>query len=137
MVPPGAVSRLRTGRAGAGTLQSWMVPPGAVSRLRTGRAGAGLLTRLVGVVLSPVEPEHVEEITDGRHIDRHVRVVGNRDGIWEIVAAAGGERLQAPVPLDELQHRGVISVGVRDAAPARVLRHRDEGDARPIAEEVD
>ena len=42
-----------------------------------------------------------------------------------------------PVPLDKLQHGGMVGVAMHYIATARVFGNGDEGDARPIAEEVD
>src|SRR5262245_66497907 len=62
------------------------------------------------VVVLRVEVEHLEQVADGRHVQRHVGVVGGDDRIRQVVAAATGQRLQAPGALDELYDRGVISV---------------------------
>jgi hypothetical protein len=93
------------------------------------------LNTLVTAVM--VELKHIEKIPDGRTIERHVRiiVVGNR--VRKIVPAAIGQRLQIPIPLDELQDRDVIGVGVADMAALRKARYNDERDAGAVAEEVE
>ena len=60
---------------------------------------------LVTAVKVIVEVKQVEKISDGRAIERHIRiiVVGNR--VRKIVPAAIAQRLQIPIPLDELQDR--------------------------------
>jgi hypothetical protein len=83
------------------------------------------------------EIEHVEQVADGGHVEWHVRITYGRDRIGQIIAAALGQRLQMPVPLDELHNRRMVGVGVHHVAAARVFGHGDHGNARPVAEEVD
>src|SRR5438132_2839608 len=70
------------------------------------------------IVIPASEIEHVEQITDCRHIARHIDiVVVILLGVREIVAAAVGERrIQLPVPLDELHEGRMLVIGVADMA---------------------
>jgi hypothetical protein len=82
---------------------------------------AVIITVVITVVIAGVvsEVEQIKEVADGRGIERHIRVAFLGDGVREIIAAAMGERLQIPIPLDELENRDVVGVSVADvAAPA-------------------
>ena len=73
-----------------------------------------IIAVVIAVVVSEVE--QIEEIADGRGIEWHIRVVSLGYGVREIIAAAMGERLQIPIPLDELENRDVVGVSVADVA---------------------
>ena len=71
---------------------------------------------LVTAVVVMVETKQIEKVSDGRAIERHIRIVVIRNWVREIVPAAIGQRLQIPVSLDELQDGNVVRVGVGDVA---------------------
>ena len=54
------------------------------------------------LIVVATKVEHVEQIPDGRHVRRHVGIGAVHLRIGEIVAAAAGQRLQAPIALDKL-----------------------------------
>jgi hypothetical protein len=54
-------------------------------------------------VMIAVEVEEIEEVSDGRAVERHIGIVVVRHRVGEIVAAAVGQRLQLPVAFDELE----------------------------------
>src|ERR1700761_2400797 len=83
------------------------------------------------------EVEQVEQIADRRAVGRNVRVALRRNRVRIIVPAAVGDRLQAPIALDELDDRDVIGVVVRDVARDRVRRDHDQGNAGAVAEIVE
>ncbi len=57
--------------------------------------------------------EQVEQVSDRRHVARHVRIVRLRQRIGEIVAATRAERsAELPVPLDEFHEGGMLVVDV-------------------------
>jgi hypothetical protein len=70
--------------------------------------------REVGAVRIAREVEHVP---DGRHIGRNVGILGLNDGVGQVVSASVGQRIQTPLPLDELQDRDVVGVGADDPPP--------------------
>jgi len=74
------------------------------------------------VLLDMAEVKHVEQITDGWHVDRDIRIiVDNR--IRQVVTAALRERTEIPVVLDEFHERGVLGTDVTNvAAPLRRRR---------------
>jgi hypothetical protein len=57
--------------------------------------------------------EHIEEIADGRAVERHIRIIFTRDRIRQIVSAARCQRLEPPIALDEFQDRDMVVIGVR------------------------
>jgi hypothetical protein len=70
------------------------------------------------VLLVPVvhtEITHVEQIADCRHIERHVRIVVRCDRIRKVVSASISHGIEPPVPLDELEDRGMIAIRVPPA----------------------
>jgi hypothetical protein len=82
---------------------------------------------VVAVLIAVVVPEveQIEEIADGRTIQRHIGIVIVRDGVREVIAAAMSERLQVPIPFDELEDRHVVGIPMADVAAARKWRHRN------------
>src|SRR5260370_14880054 len=88
----------------------------------------------MGAVASEIE--EVEEIAEGRAIEWHVGSIFVDYGIWEIVAAAMRQGLQVPIALDELQDRNVVGVAMADVASAGEGRNDNQGNARPVAKEV-
>src|SRR5882757_4647209 len=90
------------------------------------------------MALSAAEIEQVEEVTNGRHVGRHVRIVIVKLGIGQIVAAAVAERcIEHPVPFNELNEGGMLGVDVADMTAPREGRNSDHRNARPGAEEID
>src|SRR2546430_2413506 len=83
-----------------------------------------------------VEAEHVEQIADRGHVRGHIGIARKHLGVRQIVAAAMSQRLQAPIALDEFQDRDVVVIGVDHAPAFGEGRDDDEGNARPVAEEV-
>ena len=65
---------------------------------------------------SVLEMEGIEQVVQGRTIGRYIRVVGLRRRIREIIAAAGGERLQVPVPFDKFDDRNMVCIAVVDVS---------------------
>jgi hypothetical protein len=70
-----------------------------------------------------VETEQVEEVAEGRAVERHVRIMVINDRVREIIPAARRQWFQEPIPLDELQDRDVVGVGVADVASPSEGRH--------------
>src|ERR1700756_2862205 len=81
----------------------------ATGSTRGQRPSAALVT---GVFGSVAESEHVEQIADRRTVHRHVGIVLIGAGVWQIVAAAPGERGEVPVALDEFQDRDMVVIAV-------------------------
>ena len=81
--------------------------------------------------------EFTRKIANSWAIGRDIRIGFLLDRVRQVVAAASGDRRQAPVLLDELHERDVIAVLMRDVTALGVLRDDDQGNACTIAEEVD
>src|SRR6266550_4830244 len=77
------------------------------------------------------------EIANRGTVEREIRSVRRRNRVRQIVAAAGRQRWQSPIPFDELQNRSVIGISVIDVTVLGKRRHRDQNRARPITEEID
>src|SRR6266852_6966455 len=92
----------------------------------------------VVVVIAAVgyEIEEVEEIAEGRAIERHIGIIFVDYGVWEIVAAAMRQGLQVPIALDELQDRNVVGVAMADVVSVGEGRNDNQRNARPVAKEV-
>src|SRR5262252_5561532 len=90
-----------------------------------------------GPKLVSAKVKHAEEIIDGRHINRHVSIVFERTRIGQIVPAASGQGLKAPVALDEFNEGGMVGISVHDMAAPGMWRDHDERNARPISEEIE
>src|SRR5215472_18045194 len=74
------------------------------------------------LIVYVLEVKHVEEVADGRHVERHVDVVVVVFRIWQIVAATVTElRGKHPVPFDEFHERGMLVIGVANVGCARDL----------------
>src|SRR5258705_12725045 len=82
------------------------------------------------------EVEEVEKIAEGRAVERHIGILVVHDGVREVIAAAMGQGLEVPIPLDELEDGDVVGVGVADVAAGGEGRNRDQRNARAITEEV-
>jgi hypothetical protein len=76
----------------------------------------GMSRLLMSYLLMKVKIEHVEQVADGRHVVRHVRV-GALNRIGQVIAAAIAESgVEHPVPFHEFHERGMLTVGVADMA---------------------
>ena len=80
--------------------------------------------------------EHSKQIAQRRAVRRHVRARRARLRLGQVVAAALGDRRQAPVPLDEFIQRNVVVVHVANFAVVRVRRNNEQWDAGAVAEEI-
>src|SRR2546421_10762566 len=97
-----------------------------------------LHTTVLLMALSVAEIEQVEQVANGRQVGWHVRIVIVKPRIWQIVATAVAERgIEHPVPFNELNERGMLSVDVADMTAPREGRNGDHRNARPGAEEID
>src|SRR5262249_6101902 len=81
--------------------------------------------------------KHAEEIIDGRHINRHVRIVFKRTRVGQVVPATSSQRVKTPVALDEFNEGGMVGISVNDMATLGMRRDHDERNARPISEEIE
>ena len=75
-----------------------------------GRAGtrnhSQSTTSAVVVTLVALEVEKIEQVTDGGHVTRYIRIVAILDRVREIVPTAFTQRaLELPVSLDEFNDR--------------------------------
>src|SRR6266852_1013917 len=97
------------------------------------------LWRSLGVGLSDrmVEVERIEQVVERRAVGRHIRIVLRDFRVGKIVTAAGRQRLELPVALDELQDRNVVAITVMDLSAGRIRRENQQRNTRPIAEEVE
>src|ERR1700716_1344041 len=84
-----------------------------------------------------VEVESIEQVGECRAVSRHVRIVLRRLRVGQIVAAAGRQRLELPIALDELQDRDVIAITMVDLSAGRIRRENQQRNARSIAEKVE
>ena len=51
-----------------------------------------------------VEVKHVEQIPEGGAVQGHIGIVVFHNRIGKIIPATSGQRLQAPIPFDELEN---------------------------------
>ncbi len=114
----------------AGVRSIERLPPECAISLR------GYSEHLAIVVGAMVELEHVEKIAEGRAVERHIGILVLDNRVREIIPAPIGQRLQMPVPLDELHNRDVIGVSVVDVAASGEGGNHDQRNTRPVAEEV-
>lgn len=80
---------------------------------------------IVAVVSILIEMEHIEKISHSWRVERHVGVAGIDNWVFQIVAAAAGQRFQVPVPLDELHDRCMIAIRMADVPAFREGRNDD------------
>ena len=84
------------------------------------------------------EIEQIKKVANGRPVDWNIiadrRVVRR---VRQVIAAAAGDRRQAPVVFDELQNRNMVRIVVRNVAPPGVRRNHNQRNARAVAEEID
>src|ERR1700733_16016808 len=83
------------------------------------------------------EIECVEQAPDGGTVRRNVRVGRGCLRVGKVVAAAASQRLQVPVPFDELNERNVVGVGVVDFASRAEWGDDQQRNAGAVAEESD
>ena len=110
--------------------------PGLATRSETWGTPALLFMPLVLSALALIEVEQFEQIADSRAIDWHVWVAPSLR-IGKVVAATLSQRLESPVPFDELQYGDVVRVVVSDVACFCVRRNHDERNARAVAKVVE
>lgn len=84
-----------------------------------------------------IEMEHIEQITERGAVQWNIRIIVIHNRVGEVVPAPMSQRLQSPVPLDELEDGNMISVSVIDVAASGKRRDDDERNARSIAKEID
>src|SRR5260370_1261637 len=77
-----------------------------------------------------VEMEHVEEIAEGRAVERHIGILVLDNRVGEIIPAPTGQRLQMPVSLDELQNRDVVCICMVNVPPPLGWLDHDAGGKR-------
>src|SRR5947209_8694458 len=51
---------------------------------------------IVIAIVMIVEVEHLEQVSDGRAVAGHIRIMLMPDRVWQVVAAARRERLETP-----------------------------------------
>src|SRR5450432_2759813 len=84
-----------------------------------------------------IKVEQVEQIPDGRHVPRNVRIVVVNPRIGQIVTATAAERgMEHPVPFDELYERRMLVIGMADMATSRKGRNGDHRNAWTCTEEI-
>src|SRR5215471_8425971 len=118
--------------------QIWKTP--ADADWPGGQIGVSLWGADISVIVAIVvfvKMEHVEQVADGRAVQRYVRIVFRGNRIRQIVAAAAGQRFQVPIALDELHDRCVIGIGMVNVAALGKGRNHDERNARSIAKKVE
>ncbi|OIQ77049.1 hypothetical protein GALL_412580 [mine drainage metagenome] len=85
----------------------------------------------------PVEIEHIEKISDCRHVDGNIGIVIVGARIGQVITTAGAELAEMPIPLDEFHEGRMFTVDVGDVTTTRERRNRNHRNARPRAEEID
>src|SRR6266481_403934 len=84
------------------------------------------------------EVKQVKKVANGRAVDWGIvadRIVVPR--VWQVIAAAAGDRRQAPVAFDELQNRNMVRIVVGNVARVGVRRNHSQRNARAVAEEIE
>src|SRR5215813_13909867 len=81
--------------------------------------------------------KQVEQVSNGRAVDRNIRISLLLNWIGEIVPATRSQRTQSPIPLDELQDRDVVGVSVVDVATLGEVRYNNQWNPWSVAEEVE
>src|SRR6516165_9024310 len=82
--------------------------------------------------------EQVKKVANGRGVGWGIvadRSVVRR--VWQVIAAAAGNRRQAPVVFDELQNRNMVRIVVGNVARVGVRRNHNQRNARAVAEEIE
>src|SRR5262245_39461041 len=110
---------------------------GVASAIAARSPRASVVYRPKTRILVSTKLKHAEEIIDGRHINRHIRIVFKRTRVGQIDPAASSQGLKAPVTLDEFDYGGMVGISVNDMATLGVWRYHDERNARPISEEIE
>ena len=84
------------------------------------------------------EVKQVKKVANGRGVGWGIvadrRVVRR---VWQVIAAAAGDRRQAPVVFDELQNRNMVRIVVGNVARVGVRRNHNQRNARAVAEEIE
>src|SRR5271167_2174069 len=83
------------------------------------------------------EAERVEQVVQRRTVGRYVGVALGRLRIGIVVAAAGRQRSQAPVPFNKLGQRHVVGIAVVHVAAGGEGGNDEQRNAGAIAEEVE
>ena len=96
-----------------------------------------VIIMIMTVIMIPAEIEHVEQVSDRRHVDGNVDVVVVDARIGQIIAAALAELAEIPVAFDEFHEGGMFAIDVGDVTAPRERRDRNHRNARPGAEEID
>src|SRR5229473_5660849 len=82
-----------------------------------------LLDRLPGIpvavpiviaIMISVEIEHIEQVSDCRHVDGNIGMVIVGARIGQIIAAALAELAEIPIPLDEFHKGRMFTINVGD-----------------------
>src|SRR5579862_184263 len=98
---------------------------------------AAVSVAIMSMPMSMSKLEHVEQIAEGRAVERHVGIVLLDSRIREVIPAPLSERFQLPIALDEFQNRDVIGIRVVYMPALRKRRDDDQRDARTVAEEIE
>jgi hypothetical protein len=84
------------------------------------------------------EVEQVKKVANGRRVDWGIladrRIVRR---VWQVIAAAAGDRRQVPVVFDELQNRNMVRIVVGNVTRVGVRRNHNQRNARAVAEEIE
>src|SRR5215469_10445628 len=87
-------------------------------------------------LLPLIEIEQIEQVSDRRHVCRHVWIVA-RLRIRQIIATPIAQcGIEHPVPLDEFDEGGMLVIDVADMAPPGEGRNRDHRNARACPKEI-
>src|SRR5258708_37226693 len=68
------------------------------------------------MIVTSVEIEHIEQLSDRRHVDGNIRIVIVGVRIGQIIAAALAELAEIPVTFDELHKGRMFAIDVGDVA---------------------
>jgi hypothetical protein len=69
---------------------------------------------IVIVKVISVEIEHIEQVSDCRHVDGNIGIVIVGARIGQIIAAALAELAEIPIPFDEFHKGRMFTINVRD-----------------------
>jgi hypothetical protein len=87
--------------------------PNPVWLIRFDRLPGALVAAPIAIVI-PVEIEHIEQVSDGRHVDGNIGIVIVGARIGQVIAAALAELAEMPIPLDEFHKGRVFPINVVD-----------------------
>src|SRR5579859_7282199 len=92
---------------------------------------------MITIMITMIKVEQVEQIADGRHVPRNVRIVVIKARIGQIIAAACAERgMEHPVPFDELDEGRMLVIDMADVTTSRKRRNGDHRNAWTCPEEI-